>query len=252
MSPPADIATALILSALGMLALLGVAVLLIIVLHSRRARHRAAMAELQLKNADQLRQVEREVEQHTLKALGIELHDNVGQLLTSLRLDLLALQAIRDSHELATQAHGTLKKAAAEVRRLSHTLIDGTLLARPLSEALREECARLHRPGMLEVRCITGDHEPDLHPQQKVVLYRIFQEAVNNAMKHAQADRITVTLANNGTVRLGVQDNGLGFDPAGAGAGAGLATMRERAALIGFRLHITSAPGQGTHIIATA
>ena len=252
MNQPDDIATALILSALGMIALVGVAVLLIIVLHSRRARHRADMAELRLRNADQLRHLEREVQQQTLKTLGSELHDNVGQLLTSLRFNLRALQNVKTASELADQARDTLERAHTELRRLSHTLMDGTLLEKPLSQALREECARLHRPGALEVNCLVDEQEPALEPQQKVVLYRIFQEAVNNAMKHARADSIHVTLANNGSVRLGVRDNGQGFDASAARAGAGLTTMRQRAALIGFTLHVVSAPGEGTHVIASA
>lgn len=251
MNQQADIATVMILSALGMLALIGVAVILIIVLHSRRMRHRADLAELRLHHADQVRQVEREVEKHTLREIGLELHDNVGQLLTSLRLDIFAVRTVPGTEPVASEMKTTVERAMAELRRLSHSLIAEPLRNKPLGQALREECSRLDRPGVLAVTALVDPHEPELEPDHNVVLYRIFQEAVNNAMKHARADRITVTLANGGNVRLGIQDNGVGFDPTAASAGAGLATMRERAALIGFHFHLVSSPGQGTHLIVS-
>jgi signal transduction histidine kinase len=248
MSQQSDIATVMILSALGMLGLIGVAVLLIIVLHSRRMRHRADMAELSLRHADQVRQVEREVEQHTLREIGLELHDNVGQLLTSVRLDINAVRTVQGTETIASGMKATLDRAIGEVRRLSHSLIADRLRDRPLNAALQEECARLHRPGTLDVTYLADGEEPHLPPDHKVVLYRIFQEAVNNAMKHARADHITITLSNGGTLRLGVQDNGIGFEPGAVTGGAGMRTMRDRAALIGFQVHVVSAPGQGTHL----
>lgn len=251
MKPDTDIATVLILSALGMLALLGVAVILIILHHSRRARHRLDLAELRLRHADQVRQVEREVEEHTLRGIGLELHDNVGQLLTSLRLDVHAVRAVHGTEPLASEMKATLDTAIAETRRLSHSLLAERTRDRPLHAQLQEHCARLNRPGTLEVVYLADGSEPDLEPDHRMVLYRIFQEAVNNAMKHARADRITVTLANADQVRLGIQDNGVGFEPATVASGAGLANMRERANLIGFGFHMVSAPGQGAHIIVS-
>lgn len=245
-----ELATVIILSGLGMLALIGLAVLLIIVVHSRRLRHRADMVELRMRHTDEMRQVEREVEGHTLREVGLELHDNVGQLLTSMRLDINALIVASGNNDVITEMKGTIDRAIGELRRLSHTLIAERLRDRPLSEAIEEECKRLSRPGTLEVVFLGDGHEPTLEPDHKVVLYRIFQEALNNAMKHARAHRITVTLSNGQHVRLGIQDNGVGFDAAGTRAeGHGLGNIQRRATLIGFQSHITSKPGEGTSII---
>lgn len=245
-----DLATVIILSGLGMLGLIGATMLLIIVLHSRRLRHRADVLELRSRHADEMREVEREVEGHTLREVGLELHDNVGQLLTSLRLDVNALIGSTGSNEVAAGMKGTIDRAIGELRRLSHTLIAERLRDRPLSEAIGEECKRLHRPGTMEIVFIADGREPELGPDHKVVLYRIFQEALNNAMKHARAPRITVTLADHGRVRMVVQDNGVGFAGPGTHAeGHGLRNIERRAQLIGFRSTITSTPGEGTTIL---
>jgi signal transduction histidine kinase len=80
-------------------------------------------------------------------------------------------------------------------------------------------------------------------------LYRIAQEALNNALKHAGASLVTVRLRTvDGWVTLEVADNGIGFDPAAASGGMGLTNMRERAERLGARLAIESRPGEGTQI----
>jgi len=101
----------------------------------------------------------------------------------------------------------------------------------------------------LSVSFIADGDEPHLDPDQKVVLYRIFQEAMSNALKHARADRIDVSLMNGGQVRLRIQDNGVGFSVGTDTDGHGLSNIKRRAELIGFRVHLVSAPGEGTSII---
>jgi signal transduction histidine kinase len=88
----------------------------------------------------------------------------------------------------------------------------------------------------------------------KEALYRIAQEAMHNAVKHARASRIDVTLSSTSTsISVEVRDDGVGFDPSQDFAGhLGLHSMRERMAVVGGTTDITSAPGQGTCVRATA
>ena len=252
MTEHADIATVVILSALGSLVLLGVTVVLLIVVHQRRMRHRADMAELQLQHAREVREVEREVLDHTLAEVSAELHDNVGQLLTAVHLDVLALPDTQPTHDIANNMQGILERAINELRRLSHSLNTDHLRGRPLVTLLEEECKRLNRPGKREVVLTADVRHANVPPDQHVVLFRIFQEAMNNALKHAKASRITVALVHNGGLRLSVQDNGLGYDPAAVhGEGHGLANIRRRAALIEATCIVLSEPGKGTTVIVS-
>lgn len=249
MTEHADIATVVILSALGILLLLGVAVVLLIVVHQRRMVHRAQMAELQLQHATDIREVEREVLDHTLAEVSRELHDNVGHLVTAARVDAMAF--LQGERVDIAAMEDTLQRAVDELRRISQGLNTDHLRERPLATLLQEECDRLSRPGKREVRLMTDVRHNDLPPDQHAVLYRIFQEAMTNALKHAGASRITVTLVNNGQLRMAVEDNGDGFDAALNGNGQGLANIRRRAALIGAQCTILSTPGKGTTIIVS-
>jgi signal transduction histidine kinase len=90
-----------------------------------------------------------------------------------------------------------------------------------------------------------------LSPKQEGELYRISQEALNNVIKHAQASQVNVrVVAEEGLVRITVEDDGVGFDPTltGSGGGQGFRNMRERAASIGASCTFESIPGQGTKV----
>ncbi|MCU0319842.1 MAG: histidine kinase [Flavobacteriales bacterium] len=243
-----SVATVLVLSALVLVLVVGAVILLLIVVHQRRIRHRAEIAELAAKHVNEIRQAEREVEAQTLRKVGEELHDNVGQLLTSLGLDIQLMREHINSHERFHRMVDTLDQAVREIRRLSASLNTDHLRTRPLQHLLRAACEQLDLPGRRSVQFITSDSPIDVSPDDKVVLFRIFQEATNNALKHARATRITVALVNNPRLRLTITDNGSGFNTASVSDGQGLANIRRRATLIGAVASVYSDPANGTII----
>jgi signal transduction histidine kinase len=243
-----SVATVLVLSALVLVLVVGAVTLLLIVVHQRRIRHRAELAELTSKHAEEIRQAEREVEAQTLRKVGEELHDNVGQLLTSLGLDIQQLRERMDGEQRYRRMADTLEHAVRETRRLSASLNTDHLRTRPLQHLLRTACEQLDLPGRRSVQFITSDTPIEVSPDDKVVLFRIFQEATNNALKHARANRITVALINNEQLRLTITDNGSGFNTATVTEGQGLANIRRRATLIGAVASVYSDPASGTII----
>lgn len=241
-----EIATVIIITALILLLVMGTVILLLIVVHQRRIRHRAELAELANSHAAEIRQVEREAEAQTLQKVGEELHDNVGQLLTSIGLDLQLLRERSGNSDVTPRMADSLGRAVKEIRRLSASLNTDHLRSKPLQALLRAECEQLDRPGHRSVQFTTTDALIQVSPDEHVVLFRIFQEAMNNALKHARASRITVALLNGEHLRLTVTDNGSGFNTSAGAEGQGLANIRRRAALIGATCTIVSEPGQGT------
>ena len=241
-----DIATIIIITALLLLLVMGTVILLLIVVHQRRIRYRAEIAELANRHAAEIRQMEREAEAQTLQKVGEELHDNLGQLLTSLGLDLQLLREQPGHSDVTLRMADSLDRAVKETRRLSASLNTDHLRSRPLQALLRAECEQLDRPGRRSVQFTTTDALIQVSPDEHVVLFRIFQEAMNNALKHARASRITVALLNGEHLRLTITDNGSGFDSGNPGDGQGLANIRRRAALIGATCTIVSEPGNGT------
>jgi two-component system NarL family sensor kinase len=157
----------------------------------------------------------------------------------------------RSSIQRALQlARDSLQEARRSVLDLRAAPLDGKSLPDAL-QRLAEQFADEH-----EIRCAVQIEGFDgrLPARLEAGLYRLVQEALTNVAKHAQADQVTVTLARAGeALSLIIEDDGVGFDPAipvaaGPSGGFGLAGMRERAALLGGKLLITSRPGQGTRL----
>ncbi|MBP6389732.1 MAG: hypothetical protein KA175_02740 [Flavobacteriales bacterium] len=244
-----DIATAAILSTLVLLFFIGAAVILLIVVHNRRTRHRAEMAEVRVRHAEEVRSAEREVMNATLAEVGRDLHDNIGQLLTVVRMGLNEVLRSSPGSDKAAHAKETLDTTIAEVRRLSRTLNTDRWNEQTLAEAMRQECERIQRVAHMAIQLDVSGSEHPLSPDHKVVLFRIFQEAVNNSLKHARATCIDVSMSQQG--RLCIKDNGAGFMPGPKTQGQGLANMQRRAGLIGYHCTIASIPGEGTAITIT-
>jgi signal transduction histidine kinase len=139
------------------------------------------------------------------------------------------------------------------MRLLVHELRPPALEKQGLLGALHERLASVERRAGVDARLLADDVVELPGPAQEV-LYRIAQEALNNALKHAAATSVTVHVrANTTRAELEVVDNGQGFDPATMGehGGIGLTSMQERAEQQGGSLVIESAPGEGTRVWVT-
>ena len=196
------------------------------------------------------------------RRLAREMHDDVTQRLAvlaieagRLELQLGASYAGRDGTSPAEKVrHMTeqLVKLSTDVHAISRQLHPSILDDLGLADALESEChAFTDREGIavtLDIAALPETMPNDL----ALCLYRILQEALRNVAKHAQTDRVRVTLSADAgrEVILRIADAGVGFDARAArtGAGLGLASMRERARLVGAELHVGSSPGHGTMI----
>ena len=187
-----------------------------------------------------------------------ELHDSVAQTLAALVLQLSAAQRMNGDAELAPTlelVHTIAGEALEEVRLLSHTVHPRVLDDLGLPAAL-EWLARQTREAeglAIEVRTIAVPES--LPAASAAALYRVAQEALRNAVRHADARHVHVTLSTpeDGTIRLDVADDGVGFEIADAEErrpGMGLFAMRERVALVDGTLEIESVPGAGTVVRA--
>lgn len=187
-----------------------------------------------------------------------DLHDDTAQRLASL---LLRVQMARRSddparrEELLAEMREEILHASEGVRRILRGL-------RPpaLEEAGVVAAVRAHVRGALAEEEIAVDLdaeevEPALDSEAKLALYRIIQEAISNAVRHAEAARLRIRIESlPGLVRAVVTDDGRGFEPRDrereeeGGRGLGILGMKERASLVGGRVRIETAPGQGTRV----
>ena len=191
------------------------------------------------------------------RRISRELHDDTAQALTSLLLYAKALEQ-GDAPPAVREALAELREEVARslegVRRLARELRPSALDDLGLVAALEWYAQEFARRTGLAVRFEPACGGDRLPPQVELVLYRIAQEALTNAAKHAQAHHVEVWLVREpGAVSLTVRDDGRGFDPSrisSTGGGMGLFSMRERAELAGGTLTLTSAPGKGTTVEA--
>jgi two-component system, NarL family, sensor histidine kinase UhpB len=195
------------------------------------------------------------------RRIARELHDETAQELTAL---LVRIRLAADgSREPATRERlAELRAATARildgVRRLARELRPTILDDLGLVEAVRAYAQDIAVRTPLRVSVRAGDFTGRLDPTRELVLYRVVQEALSNAVKHADARTVEVTIERRGgAARATIGDNGRGFDPAGVavptatGQGLGLLGMRERLALVGGTLELDTRPGGGTVVCAT-
>ncbi len=194
-------------------------------------------------------------EEEARRRIARELHDDHCQRLAALGFELAAVRRQLpedDPRRAGLDVLGAnLAGLGEDLRRLSHELHPAILERRGLAEALRDACGEVERRHGLPVRLSLPQEKGPLPHDIALGLYRIAQEALSNVIRHAAAHEVHVALRiSSRKARLTVKDDGDGFDPAEAHqtSGLGLASIEERAGLLGGRYRIASAPGKGTEI----
>jgi signal transduction histidine kinase len=159
------------------------------------------------------------------------------------------------AQEMLARCDRQLVQALEENRRIAHNLRPTDLDELGLVDACRHFCQELQTRTNLTVKCSIARLDHRLPPETELNLFRIVQEAINNAEKHAHANTIHLRMAfQDGTIILKIQDDGRGFDVKAApvdkkkGHGIGLTNMRDRIASLGGTCEVSSSPLEGTAI----
>ena len=190
--------------------------------------------------------------------LAFEIHDGIVQDMTAALMFLDsaaggAAFAKEDDKQTLERGIRLLRGSVAEARRLIQGLIPVVLDERGLVASLEKLVERFRTDQGLNIDLTTKVSFSHLTPAVEMVVLRIVQEALNNVWRHSQSDRAEVRVTQTDQdLRAGIQDSGVGFDPAQVKKTRyGLAGMRERARLFGGTTEIDSSPGQGTRVIVT-
>ena len=186
------------------------------------------------------------------RRIARELHDEIGQSLTGVVLQLertvrlLSTSELRDEVE---QAREMARDSLDDLRRIARELRPEVLDDLGLSSALTALASGLGKRAGLAIARRVGTSLPALSPEVELVLYRVAQESLTNVARHADASRVELVLERAGDgVVLRVRDDGKGFQMDDSKRVNGIRGMRERAVLIGARLRIDSVPGRGTEV----
>ena len=257
----AEIYLAVVASTVLMILLCGVVGIAILRYRQRVENHLRDMKSLKETYQRELLQAQLETQNQTLEYIGQELHDNIGQMLS---VAMLHLNGLED--ELAQSAHGsavhrmveTIEGTITAVRQLAKTLDKSTVQRFGLVESLTLELERIGQTGRYQTPIQVTGQPYALGEENEIILFRMVQESLNNALKHAQAKTLGITVNYQpNTFVLTVADDGRGFDQMEAGSrhlsqsGAGLHNLYQRAQLLGGSCTIDSQVGIGTRVQIT-
>ncbi len=250
-----DIAFTIVVTTLLILLLITGVIITIFLANRRHVQQEIKMAQMQTSYEKELRTVENEVQESTLNNISRELHDNIGQLLTLMRIQL-EQEKLDDPALAVTLAplDNTLNDTVQQLRLLSHSLNSDILEQNGLLSMIEQDTKRLRQFRAMSIDWTNDGREPQLDKDQRIMVFRIYQEVVNNILKHARAKNVEVTLRTINNFSLTIRDDGKGFDLQQTmrdGRGAGLKNMTKRAALAKLHFHIDTAIGKGaTFVIA--
>ncbi|OGA68932.1 MAG: hypothetical protein A3G81_16280 [Betaproteobacteria bacterium RIFCSPLOWO2_12_FULL_65_14] len=224
-------------------------------------RHLATRRALEL-SQERLRALSRrllEVQEEERGRLARDLHDDIGQALTALKIQLESLaRSAGVNAARILECADTTRHALERVRQLSLSLRPSQLDDLGLVAALRSHLDRQASIGGLTPNFDAAEAPRGVAPEIETACFRVAQEAINNVLRHAEARNLWLRLFTaGGRLALSVRDDGKGFDLEGArrrgaaGASLGLVGIEERVALAGGTLELRSAPAQGTVLLAT-
>lgn len=202
----------------------------------------------------ELLQTQIEIQEQTLKNVSQEIHDNIGQVLSLVKLNLNTFtdttesdtqKKIRDTKELVS-------KAINDLRDLARSMHGEKIAEIGLQQAVDNELKILQNTGQFQTHLTVIGERYKLKPQTQMVLFRIVQEALHNDIKHSKAKNISVYFDYGATAfTLTIKDDGIGFNMEklqSAKTGIGLKSMKNRASLVGGEFSINSLENKGTDI----
>jgi two-component system NarL family sensor kinase len=199
-----------------------------------------------------LLKTEIEIKEQTLSYVSRELHDNLGQIasLIKINLGMMRLEDNSSNHEKLNDSKSLIKGLILDIKSLSTTLKGENLQRFGLVEMIKKDLKRLEKISHVKFKLICECKLPDLSSEVQVFLYRMTQEVFNNVLQHAEATeaQLFIYLHNSKDIEFKFVDNGKGFDINTNQAGNGLVNLEERCELIKANLRIKSEVGLGTEI----
>jgi len=187
--------------------------------------------------------------------IASDLHDRLGSLLSTVKLHFSSIEPYFDNDPELSQNFGyaisLLDKSVSEVRSVSHNLAKEILTEFGLTKAVQDLCESINTAGIIQVVFINNDFDRSLNYEKEIEIYRIIQELVTNAIKHAKAKELVIQFTAEETLlTITVEDDGVGFDVSKINKnGMGLSNIFQRTTKINGRYHFDSSIGNGSTFI---
>ncbi|MBO9729574.1 MAG: hypothetical protein J7623_13130 [Chitinophaga sp.] len=242
-----------IIAIIGVLLFLGI-LFLVMLLYYNNKKMQMTQATLQMKNDfdQQLLRSRLEIQDEIFNTISQEIHDNVGQTLSlaKIQVSIIDQQKIPDK-KMLQEVKDSIGRAMTDLRDIAKSLSGERIQLLGLSDCVAEELERLKKTGTINTSLTIIDSDQKPGYQQKLILFRVLQELIQNILKHANASEVTVQIDYNDPLKIVIQDNGIGFDVPTiqeGKQGLGLQHIKKRVALLNGSIQINSIINNGTHI----
>lgn len=198
---------------------------------------------------EEIQKTQTEIQEQTLKHIGWELHDNVGQLLAyaSMQLNMISSQVSAELKDKLSYTTNTIKESLKEVRLLSKSLNNDVILNIGFEQSITNELKRLKKMKFASAKLhIKGEKVELLNKKHEIIIFRILQEFFSNSVKYSEANNLKVVLNYEpDKLMIVASDDGKGFNLDKTLKGSGLITMKSRAELINATFNLSSKPNEG-------
>ncbi|HTQ28922.1 MAG TPA: ATP-binding protein [Puia sp.] len=224
----------------------------------KKRKQEQEVAAMKEQFSQELLRTQLEIQEATLKTIAQELHDNIGQVLSVIKL-WLAILPVEQGHaayEGVQNSREMLNKVIFDMADLTKSLHTDRITEIGLTEAIRFDLETLKKTGLIQINFAVSGEQVHFDQQKSIFLFRMYQEIMNNMLKHAKASNVNVSINYSADYKfvLTVEDDGVGFDlsskqkQVSSSSGLGLKNMKNRARLIGADIHIQSQLQKGTTV----
>lgn len=243
-----------ILLILGLVGIGLLSILFLVIYRSSKLKYKTQLQKKIIEQQDFAAKSIIEAEENERQRMSSNLHDGLGQLLSAVRMNI---QAAEEKFGNSVEEQNSYNKiitliddSIREMRSITHQMMPGAFVRQGLGGALKNLIEKIESPT-LEVNLNIEGLNENYDQKIQIILYRIFQECINNVIKHASATRLYISLIQSKeNIESTIEDNGVGFDARKLNnkAGIGLENIRSRVNFLKGNLDISSAPGKGTLI----
>lgn len=230
-------------------------VMIMLVYRKRRNSHIIEKINIQANFQQEILKAQLEMQEQTLNRLSREMHDNISQVLSFVKMTLGRATNLNDheKQQKIDQSRELISQAVADLRDLSKSISFEHIKSLGLVKTINAEVDRLNKSGLVKASLNIEGNERHLGDDRELVIFRIIQEGINNTLKYAEASHLQIALQYSDQIfNLSLLDDGKGFPvDAHREGGSGLRNIRNRANLIGAAAVISSEPGKGCQIKVT-
>jgi signal transduction histidine kinase len=242
----------ILVATITLIILVAMIIILFVTFQSKKNKYILDQLEAEKKREEEIAKSKMEIQEQSLRNIGWELHDNIGQILSTakMQLNILKPRLPNEHHQSLGEVSDLIGDSLQEIRLLSKTLNPDVIRNLGLVRSIGFELERFNKLKFLNATLSINGEEVALDQKDEIILFRILQEFFSNAIKHSKASTLTVLLEYlPEKLLITAQDNGVGFDVQKSMTGSGLINMKSRALMIGGTYAIKSSPNEGVNLL---